>query len=71
MVEQAHARNFVKEEEAMQGVEGAVKAPKDEEALAQIQEQKALLAKDPAKNPYLEKFTQLWFACYFERRLTK
>ena len=23
------------------------------------------------KNPFVEKFTQLWFACYYERRLTK
>lgn len=55
----------------MQGVEGAVKAPKDEEALAELQEQKELLKKDPSKNPYLAKFIQLWFACYFERRLTR
>lgn len=26
---------------------------------------------DASKNPYLAKFTQLWFACYFERRLTR
>lgn len=41
MVEEARNRrnNLVKEEEeGMQGVEGAMRAPKDEDALAQIQE---------------------------------
>ena len=26
---------------------------------------------DPERSTFLDKFTQLWFACYFERRLTK
>ena len=54
-------------DEDMQGVVAA----KDEEIMAEMQEQKRILASDPAKNPLIAKFTQLWFACYFERRLTR
>mmetsp|Transcript_11701 Transcript_11701/g.15886 ORF Transcript_11701/g.15886 Transcript_11701/m.15886 type:complete len:220 (+) Transcript_11701:17-676(+) len=74
MINQGAITGLIKQEE-MVGVEqidaqaGALL--KDEEAHAQLMEQKEMIAKDASKNPYLAKFTQLWFACYFERRLTR
>ena len=45
---------------------------KDENAAAeQMQEQKLNIINDPKSNHLVSKFTQLWSACYFERRLTR
>lgn len=53
-------------------MQGVVGAPKDEEDLhAEIQAQKREIINDPSKNPFVARFTHLWFACYFERRLTR
>ena len=45
------------------------KMPKDEEMVAEMQEQK-LQVEDNSSKEFVDMFTQLWFACYFERRLT-
>ena len=53
---------------------------KEEDIVAELQPNAALKTGDnpatkPAgsksNNPLVEKFTQLWFACYFEKRLTR
>jgi len=56
----------VKQEEIGAGVD-----QKEEDMLAEMKEEKMQIESDPAKNPFVAKFTQLWFACYFERRLTR
>ena len=51
---------------------GAAAPPKQEDFNAEMQEQKMkLVGGDLRSNPLIAKFTQLWFACYFERRLTR
>ena len=45
------------------------KMPQDEEMVAEMQEQK-LQVEDNSSKEFVDMFTQLWFACYFERRLT-
>ena len=51
---------------------GAAAPPKQEDFNAEMQEQKIkLVGGDMRSNPLIAKFTQLWFACYFERRLTR
>ena len=55
---------FVKDEVSFGSSTGFVKQDEDmvDEQLKQEQLQ---------KSPFVDKFTQLWFACYYERRLTK
>ena len=51
---------------------GAAAPPKQEDFNAEMQEQRnKLVGGDLRSNPLIAKFTQLWFACYFERRLTR
>ena len=60
----AQSNTIVKDEMSFGNTGSLVKKDEDmvDEQLKQEQMQ---------KNPFVEKFTQLWFACYYEKRLTK
>lgn len=67
--DQQHHHSAVKVEDQMTGLVAPTTVLKDEDGTTALQEQKMQI--DAANNPFVAKFTQLWFACYFERRLTR
>lgn len=43
----------------------------ESDMLAELKDEKMQISHDPTKDPLVNKFTQLLFACYYERRLTR
>ena len=56
----------VKDEE----IEGGM-GQQEQDILAEMKDEKMQISHDPTNNPIVSKFTQLLFACYYERRLTR